>query len=256
MKITVLTGIDRYTMPHGEELVAVGGRRGRELQPDPELLRKFVDTIPFQLPEFELLLMPFEMRYGGALALGVAAYDTNQIFLTAIDPLEYNDQEWIYRHWYAVLAHEIGHLVHEQFLPKPEITGAFQRTLPWRDFARVHDLKNNLEWKLPPEYFAEAWRLTFTTTGSYIPHKVEGAVLPESRGLRDWFYSLLPSEWQETDVAPEAKDGRTLVPLRFITELFGANVDYIERENKVTIEKDSKRIELWLGRKGTRTITW
>ncbi|GAX92029.1 copper amine oxidase N-terminal domain-containing protein [Effusibacillus lacus] len=49
------------------------------------------------------------------------------------------------------------------------------------------------------------------------------------------------------DVKPVIKEGRTLVPVRAITEALGANVEYDEATQTVIIEKDGKKIELPLG---------
>ncbi len=38
------------------------------------------------------------------------------------------------------------------------------------------------------------------------------------------------------DCAPLIKEGRTFVPLRFISEAFGAKVDWISSEKKILIE--------------------
>ncbi|MFC4101484.1 copper amine oxidase N-terminal domain-containing protein [Paenibacillus xanthanilyticus] len=51
------------------------------------------------------------------------------------------------------------------------------------------------------------------------------------------------------DVAPFSLEGRTMVPLRFISEAFGAKVDWSKQEGKVTIAKDGSRIELVINKK-------
>ena len=38
------------------------------------------------------------------------------------------------------------------------------------------------------------------------------------------------------DAAPEIKDSRTMLPIRFISERLGAKVDWISAENTVTID--------------------
>ncbi|MFB9328145.1 copper amine oxidase N-terminal domain-containing protein [Paenibacillus aurantiacus] len=51
------------------------------------------------------------------------------------------------------------------------------------------------------------------------------------------------------DVAPFSLDGRTMVPLRFISEAFGAKVDWNKKVGKVTIAKDDSKIELTINKK-------
>lgn len=50
------------------------------------------------------------------------------------------------------------------------------------------------------------------------------------------------------DLPPVIKDGRTLIPVRAITEGLGATVDWDKETKKITITKDDKTIELWLGK--------
>jgi len=54
------------------------------------------------------------------------------------------------------------------------------------------------------------------------------------------------------DAAPYIKDGRTLVPLRFIAEGLGASVGWDGTEKKVTLDYEGKTIELWIGKKQAR----
>ncbi|MGN0150516.1 MAG: stalk domain-containing protein [Clostridia bacterium] len=46
------------------------------------------------------------------------------------------------------------------------------------------------------------------------------------------------------EVAPFVADGRTLVPMRFIAEAFGATVDWNDVKKEVTIKKDKKTIKM------------
>ncbi len=51
------------------------------------------------------------------------------------------------------------------------------------------------------------------------------------------------------ELAPFIENGRTLVPLRFIAESFGAKVGWEPKEQKITIELENKTIVLWVGKK-------
>lgn len=54
------------------------------------------------------------------------------------------------------------------------------------------------------------------------------------------------------DTAPLIQEGRTLLPIRFITEAIGANVTWNNDERKVTVTLNEKTIELWIGRNYAR----
>lgn len=54
------------------------------------------------------------------------------------------------------------------------------------------------------------------------------------------------------EASPMIQEGRTFVPVRFISEVIGASVQWDSYEKKVTILKDSTKIELWLDRKTVR----
>ncbi|MCL2396504.1 MAG: WG repeat-containing protein [Defluviitaleaceae bacterium] len=52
---------------------------------------------------------------------------------------------------------------------------------------------------------------------------------------------------EDYNIVPVIERDRTLVPLRFISEKFGGEVDWDEARQKVTIKKDSMVIELFIG---------
>lgn len=54
------------------------------------------------------------------------------------------------------------------------------------------------------------------------------------------------------DASPYVANNRTLVPVRFIAESLGANVDWSQSNQEVTITKDSKQIVLKIGEKIAR----
>ena len=51
---------------------------------------------------------------------------------------------------------------------------------------------------------------------------------------------------KEMDTAPIIKDGRTLLPIRYIAESIGATVNWNNSQRKVTITLGDKTIELWI----------
>ncbi len=48
------------------------------------------------------------------------------------------------------------------------------------------------------------------------------------------------------DAAPFIAQQRTMVPLRFISEAFGAEVEWDNAERKITIQLEDKQIMLWI----------
>lgn len=50
------------------------------------------------------------------------------------------------------------------------------------------------------------------------------------------------------DVSPVIKESRTFLPIRFITEPIGAEIQWVDAEKKVIINQDSTIIELWIGK--------
>jgi hypothetical protein len=52
------------------------------------------------------------------------------------------------------------------------------------------------------------------------------------------------------DTPPVIKDGRTLVPIRTISEAFEASVEWNPDERKVIVRKDKKEILIWGGETG------
>jgi hypothetical protein len=48
---------------------------------------------------------------------------------------------------------------------------------------------------------------------------------------------VVDGERFESDVAPELKDGRTMVPLRLVAEALGGKVQWIDSEKKIVIEQ-------------------
>lgn len=62
-------------------------------------------------------------------------------------------------------------------------------------------------------------------------------------GSLDYFVN---DQAQSMDTAPIIKDGRTLLPIRYVATPLGAAVDWNAAEQKVTITMNGKIIELWI----------
>ena len=54
------------------------------------------------------------------------------------------------------------------------------------------------------------------------------------------------------DVAPIIREGRTLLPIRYVAEALGAEVGWNGKEQKVTITFKGTTIELWIGKNTAR----
>ncbi|MCK5744486.1 MAG: copper amine oxidase N-terminal domain-containing protein [Caldisericia bacterium] len=66
-------------------------------------------------------------------------------------------------------------------------------------------------------------------------------------GLGENFYNL-DGKSVEMDVVPVIKNGRTLLPARYVTEPFGGEVFWDGDEKKVTYILADKIVELWIGK--------
>jgi minor extracellular serine protease Vpr len=50
------------------------------------------------------------------------------------------------------------------------------------------------------------------------------------------------------DVAPQIVEGRTLLPVKWVTEPLGATVSWDGTQRKVSVSLGQKRLELWIGK--------
>ncbi|MCD6167692.1 MAG: fibronectin type III domain-containing protein, partial [Caldisericia bacterium] len=65
-------------------------------------------------------------------------------------------------------------------------------------------------------------------------------------------YYYVNDELLEMDVAPIIREGRTLLPIRYVAEALGAEVGWNGKEQKVTITFKGTTIELWIGKNTAR----
>ncbi len=59
-------------------------------------------------------------------------------------------------------------------------------------------------------------------------------------------------ELREMDAAPIIREGRTLLPIKYVAEAIGAKVAWSNTEKKVTVTLDKKVIELWIDKNTAR----
>lgn len=65
-------------------------------------------------------------------------------------------------------------------------------------------------------------------------------------------YASVNGEKYTLDVKPFLQDGRTMVPLRFISESLGAQVSWDGNEQKITVTLNGNTITLWIGKSEAR----
>ncbi|MBC7195354.1 MAG: copper amine oxidase N-terminal domain-containing protein [Caldisericia bacterium] len=80
---------------------------------------------------------------------------------------------------------------------------------------------------------------------TYIKRKV----LKLQIGNKTMYVNDLP---QEIDVPPQIVEGRTYLPIRWVAEPLGAEVNWDGKEKKVTISLKENLIELWIGKNMAR----
>ncbi|HWP95773.1 MAG TPA: stalk domain-containing protein [Syntrophomonadaceae bacterium] len=59
-------------------------------------------------------------------------------------------------------------------------------------------------------------------------------------------------ETKMMDIAPITVEGRTMLPIRYLTEPLGAQLDWDENAQKATISLNNKVIEMWIGKNTAR----
>lgn len=59
---------------------------------------------------------------------------------------------------------------------------------------------------------------------------------------------LVNDKPQEIDISPTIVEGRTLLPIRWVSETLGATVGWDGKERKVTVSLNYTTIELWIGK--------
>lgn len=98
--------------------------------------------------------------------------------------------------------------------------------------------ENELKFKLIDKLDNEKEEIYKVT---YIKRKI----LKLQIGSKTMYVNDLP---QEIDVSPIIIEGRTYLPIRYVVEPLGAEVNWDSNERKVTISLKEKVIELWIGK--------
>lgn len=65
-------------------------------------------------------------------------------------------------------------------------------------------------------------------------------------------YYFVNDEKKQMDVSPMLKDGRTFIPIRYVTESIGAQINWNAKDQKISIKLGEKELELWVGKSTAR----
>ena len=80
--------------------------------------------------------------------------------------------------------------------------------------------------------------------------KVVGKVVKMTVGSNDFVITTDgPDEVYKSKTSPQIISGKTYVPLRSLGEALGAQIEWFDKEKKVTYELEGTTVELWLGKK-------
>lgn len=237
IKITTLTGINTLTIGNG---IVVKGVTQNIVTPTQAHCQTVINNIKFPMPPgIEIILLPFRITdldgYASS-ADGIAHYASKKVYLSAFWTDEFTTVTYRLRAWEKTLAHELGHLVHHAYLPAPQYGTPIGL---WQTFKTVHNINhanNSYETDLS-EAFAESWRLIFVPMTQHTPHR--HGVNWNIVGLKEWMLSLTKAVTiavsgtvthnkiyanglvTQADVPPQMLNGRTMVPLRFLTDAIG-----------------------------------
>ncbi|WP_284640904.1 stalk domain-containing protein [Paenibacillus silviterrae] len=78
--------------------------------------------------------------------------------------------------------------------------------------------------------------------------------LPAELPKDDSVKVVLGSQWVQFDAQPEISEGRTMVPVRLITEALGYKVTFDDDTRAVQLSKDGRTIELYVGKTGIKRL--
>lgn len=87
-------------------------------------------------------------------------------------------------------------------------------------------------------------KLLLTISDAITPKEVKRTIVRVYIGR---YIMSVNDEPKAIDAPPFIRNGRTLVPIRAITEPLGAKVDWDEKERKVTIRLGGTTVEMWIG---------
>lgn len=92
-------------------------------------------------------------------------------------------------------------------------------------------------------------RLVFDWSQAKMTQAAESRKTPEAKGDKNAITILVNGKEVKTDSPAFIKDGRTMVPVRFISEALGLKVDWDQATRTVTIDEGAKAMKLTIGSK-------
>ena len=102
---------------------------------------------------------------------------------------------------------------------------------------RENPLQNSADWDYVYSYFSMI---------------AEATTYYELRLNIDKMEYYFNNQIQEMDTAPIIKDGRTLLPIRYVAENIGASIAWDAKQQKATVILGETKIELWVGQNQAR----
>lgn len=92
-------------------------------------------------------------------------------------------------------------------------------------------------------------RLVFDWSQAKMTQAADSRKTPEAKGDKKAITILVNGKEVKTDSPAFIKDGRTMVPVRFISEALGLKVDWDQATRTVTIDEGAKAMKLTIGSK-------
>ena len=92
-------------------------------------------------------------------------------------------------------------------------------------------------------------RLVFDWSQAKMTQAAESKKAPEAKGDKKAITILVNGKEVKTDSPAFIKDGRTMVPVRFISEALGLKVDWDQATRTVTVDEGAKAMKLTIGSK-------
>lgn len=240
MQVTRLEGISQLAIL---DSITLYGSTRNALVADPEYIRQVMASVEYPVPDdIEVIILPFileridEQKYvRNGVVDGVAVYSARKVYVSAFHLFDWNSEAYRLQAWAKTCLHEIGHMIHGQYLPAPRDG---QPDGLWVAFTQVtYALANNSYETSLAEHFAEWWRFLFSPMTQGVPHR-HG--LPYKTGIKEWMLSLAGAlglaidhnkAYVRGDIiplkgAPIIHNGMAYVPLRFTSEVDGKRVQW------------------------------